>query len=123
MSQAKRTAPKADSYDKEIIFRESFVFVLDLISYTEQLRETGKELMPRQILKSGITFGEIINEMRLTSNLDKSKLKKLIKIATYIKYLLQLCKYSESYPNPNNLISDLDQIKTKISSTELSYIQ
>lgn len=116
MSTANKMAPQADVSDKEIIFRESFVFVLELINFTELLRGKGKYFFAKQILKSGVSFGKIINEMRLVSDNEKNRkrAKELIKTAIYLKYLLQLCKYSENYPDPNSLIADLEQIRMKV---------
>ena len=106
----------AEATKKDILFRESFVFVLDLIQFTELLEKKKKVSLAKQLFKEGTAFGEIINEARFAKE-NKSyicKIKKLEKNAHNTKYLLQLCKYSETYPNPNNLISDLDRLTEQI---------
>ena len=116
-AQKKITKPIGGPREKDILFRESFVFVLDLIEFTELLEQKKKNSLAKQLLKAGTTFGEIINETRFTENNEKyiCKIKKLKKNAHNTKYLLQLCKYSATYPNPNNLISDLDELMEQIS--------
>jgi len=106
----------AEAQEKDILFRESFVFVLDLIEFTELLEQKKKSSLAKQLLKAGTSFGEIINEARFTENNEKyiCRLKKLSKNAHNTKYLLQLCKYSATYPNPNDLIADLDLLMEKI---------
>jgi four helix bundle protein len=102
---------------KEILFRESFVFVLDIIQFTELLEKKKKNSLAKQLLTAGTLFGKIINEARYTENSDVfiGKIKKLIKAAHNIKYLLQLCKYSEGYPNPRDLLKNIDILIVKIS--------
>jgi len=111
-------SPK-ESGVKYNIYRESFVFVLDLIQFTEQLKINKKKTLAKQLLKSGTAIGEVINELKLSDNdIDKvDKTKQLFKNVSYIKYLLQLCKYSATYPNPNNLIIDIDKLIKQISLT------
>lgn len=114
--------------EKETLFRESFIFVLDLIQYTELLRQKKKKSLAKQLLKSGTCFGKIINEARFTEDKELyfSKIQKLKTNAQNVKYLLQLCKYSATYPNPTNLISDLEQLINQILTilqTKKSYPQ
>ena len=104
--------------EKDILFRESFVFVLDLIQYTELLEQKKKKSLAKQILKAGTCFGKIVNQARFTQEKESYfyKMQKLKKSAQSIKYLLQLCKYSTTYPNPNNLILDLEDLINQISN-------
>ena len=97
---------------KENIFRESFVFVLDLIQFSEQLNQKKKKSLAKQLIKTGTTFGEIINELKFIEKKEIyfSKIKEIYKNAHFTKYLLQLCLYSPAYPKPNNLIADLDKL-------------
>jgi len=118
MSSAQREQSTAnDTSKKEILFRESFVFVLDIIQFTELLEEKGKSTLAKQLLNAGTSYGNIINEARYTENYDVFLLKigKLLKAAHNIKYLLQLCKYSTGYPNPGNILKNIDILIVKIS--------
>ena len=112
MAIAQKEAPHSGEIQKkDILFRKSFVFVLDLIQFTEQLKQKKKKSLAKQLLKSGTTIGNIINEFRFIDNKnDINKIKELNENLHYTKYLLQLCKYSPTYPNPNNLITDLDRL-------------
>ncbi len=105
-----------ESKEKTILFRESFVFVLDLIRYTELLEKKKKDSLAKKLFEAGTTFGKTVNEARFVEKNEKlyCKLKKMKKNAQNMKYLLQLCKYSATYPNPNNLISDLDTLTYRI---------
>jgi len=98
--------------EKEVLFRKGFVLVLDIISYNEFLESDKKHLLAEKILKAGTSFGSYLNEIKncTNSNYCQKKLASAKKEAQKIKYLLQLCKYSSSYPNPNNLISDIEEI-------------
>lgn len=121
MSKAQNKGNEAiQTSNREILFRESFVFVLDLIRYTELLEENKKDSLAKQLFTTGTAFGEIVNEARFLEKEEKNicKIKKLKKSANSIKYLLQLCKYSASYPNPNNLISELDKLIEQILKIE-----
>jgi len=108
-----------EATEKGTLFRESFIFVLELIEFTELLEQKKKKSLAKQLLKTGTAFGEIINVARFIENSDNfiHKIKKLLKNALNIKYLLQLCKYSATYPNPNDLIAGLDKLIEKVSRT------
>jgi len=118
MSTAQKKGQQVDEASgRDTLFRESFVFVLDVIEFTELLEQKKKKPLAKQILKAGTTFGEIINAARFTEKSEDYiyKIKRLNKNALNIKYLLQLCKYSATYPNPNNLIADLDELMKQIT--------
>lgn len=124
MATANKIKPNTEKVNKKkILFRESFVFVLELIEFTEILEQKKKNSLAKQLLKAGTAFGEIINEARFIEKQEKyiCKIKKLNKDALNIKYLLQLCKYSATYPNPDNLIADLDVLIDQILQIQESY--
>ena len=118
-AQKKQPHLKEGESLEEDIFRESFVFVLDLIQFSEQLKEKKKKSLAKQLLKAGTTFGNVISELRFIekNEIYTNKIKQLYKNAYYVKYLLQLCLYSPTYPKPNNLIADLDKIIEQIAYT------
>ena len=105
--------------EKEVLFRKGFVFVLDIISYNELLESDKKHLLADKLLKAGTSFGSYLNEIKncKDNNYCQKKLASAKKEAHKIKYLLQLCKYSSSYPNPNNLIADIEEIIETFTST------
>jgi len=103
--------------EKEFLFRESFVFVLDLILFTELLEKKKKMALAKQIFDAGTLFGEINNAARFSKSMDKyfEKMQELLDSANHIKYLLQLSMYSYNYPSPRVLISDLTKIQEIIT--------
>ena len=111
-SAQKKYAVANEPAKKELLFRESFVFVLDLIQFTELLEQKGKFSLAKKLFIAGTELGEIINELRYVEKNKNyiSLIKKLKKLAHNIKFLLQLCKYSEGYPNPFNLINEIEDI-------------
>ena len=102
---------------KEILFRECFVFVLDLIQFTELLEEKKKTALAKQIFDTGTLFGEINDAARFSKSMDKyfEKMQELLDAANHIKYLLQLSMYSANYPKPHVLITNLVKIKDMIT--------
>jgi len=102
---------------KDILFRECFVFVLDLIQFTELLEKKKKMSLAKQIFNAGTVFGEINNSASFSKSMDKyfEEMQELLDAANRIKYLLQLSMYSYNYPKPHVLVSDLTKIMEMIT--------
>jgi four helix bundle protein len=103
--------------DKDMLYRKCFVFVLDIIQYTELLEKKGKYSVAIQLLKTGTALGVYMNELKNIDNqsvLNKN-IKKMNKEAQEIRYRLLLCKYSQTYPNPVSLIADIEELSELIS--------
>ncbi len=98
--------------ENEILYRKSFVFVLDMLEFNEKLKKSNKYLIASKLVKQATKLGEQIMALRFAKNTEEKKsfVKKSLIDAQKTKYLLQLCKYSESYPSPSKLLSDLDKI-------------
>ena len=113
--QEKPTGTSIISED-EILYRKSFVFVLDVLEFNEKLKKNNKYLIADKILKQATSFGELIMAIKLTENENEKKtfVKKSLIDAHKTKYLLQLCKYSEDYPSPSNLLLLLEDIMQKL---------
>ena len=105
--------------EQEIIFRKSFVFALDIIEYSELLKKQNKHSVAEQLIISGTAFGENINDVRHAENDNDyiENIKQANKNAQKIKYWLQLCKYSNFYPSPNKLITEIDELIKLISES------
>lgn len=104
---------------EDLLFRKCFVYVLDIIQYNEILEMMHKHNISKRLLKSATEFGSLINEAKYSYNEDvmNDKLKKAVQEAQKTKYLLLLCKYSSTYPNPYKLISDIEILIKNISET------
>ena len=109
------------SKEIDMFHRKCFVFVLDIIEYSEQLKKKKNNIIANQILKTGTALGKNTNNLKLAGNsviIEKS-LNKTVKHIEKTKYLLNLCKYSQRYPNPDNLISDIENLTNSI--TKIKY--
>ncbi len=105
--------------NREMLFRKCFVYTLDIIQYNELLEKMNKQNIAKRLLKSATEFGSLINEAKHSKNTTvlKIKIEKSIKEAQKTKYILLLCKYSNTYPNPYKLISDIDMLIEEISTS------
>lgn len=105
--------------DKDnIIVKLTFDFSIQIIKYSEQLRNLKKYEMASQIFRSGTSIGANIREAQnAESKADFiHKFKIAAKEADELEYWLLLCKESEFYPNPiQELGSDLESIIKIIS--------
>ncbi|NOZ47695.1 MAG: four helix bundle protein [Chlorobi bacterium] len=103
--------------EQEILIRKSFVFTLDIIHYAQLLEEKKKNFIAKQLLVFGTAFGENMHNLQFIkserSYLDK--LEKAKKHAQKTKYWLQLCKYSNEYPKPNGLLTEVGELIETIS--------
>jgi len=101
----------------------SFEFALEIMAFSEILEGKRKYVFARQILKSGTSIGANIREsQKAESKADFiHKLKIADKEAEETVYWLKLCKMAESYPNPNESMSDhltsIKKLLSKIIST------
>lgn len=104
--------------DKDnIIVDLTFKFSLDLIDYCEHLESKKKYIVSRQLLKSGTSIGANTREAQnAESKADFiHKFKIAAKEADETQYWLLLCKESDHYPDPDNLLNDLKTIIKIIS--------
>ena len=82
-------------------------------------RATKKHYVAKQLLINGTAFGEIIQDIRYAENKKEyfQKTNEAIKHAQKTKYWLQLCKYSELFPNPDNLLNEIEELFEQVSET------
>ncbi len=93
---------------ENVILDLSFEFALLIIEYSELLEEKRKFVIAKQLLKSGTSIGANINEAQnAESKADFiHKLKISAKEAKETEYWINLCTKSNSYPNPDALLSN-----------------
>lgn len=104
--------------DKEnIIVKLTLEFSLDIITFSEKLRELKKFEMSSQIFRSGTSIGANIREAQnAESKADFiHKFKIAAKEADEVEYWLELCEKSEHYPSPNELKLKLESIIKVVS--------
>jgi four helix bundle protein len=95
-----------------VIIKLTFQFALDIIKYCEALQEDKKFVIANQLLKSGTSIGANIRESQnAESKADFiHKFKIAAKEIEETIYWLELCKFSESYPNTDILIEQINTI-------------
>jgi four helix bundle protein len=97
---------------ENVIIKLTFQFALDIITYSEGLQEGKKFVIANQLLKSGTAIGANIREAQnAESKADFiHKFKIAAKEIEETIYWLELCKFSNNYPNAENLIEQVNNI-------------
>ncbi|WP_370087164.1 four helix bundle protein [Ekhidna sp.] len=99
--------------DKEnLIVELSFQFALKIVAFSENLERDKKYVIARQLIKSGTSIGANVRESQnAESKADFiHKLKIAAKEADETEYWLLICQESDSYPNTEDLRSELTSI-------------
>ena len=115
------TIKNIKALDVERLNRKVFVFVLDVIEFTEILKQNKKEPIATELLQTATIWGENINEARSIKELPllKSKIEIALHEADKIKYWLNLCKYSNCCPTSTTLLSELNKIIKQMKNKEI----
>ena len=97
---------------ENVIIKLTFQFALEIVKYCEDLQSTKKFVIANQLLKSGTSIGANIREAQnAESKADFiHKFKIAAKEIEETTYWLELCKYSENYPNTDELIEQINNI-------------
>ncbi|MCF6129835.1 four helix bundle protein [Flavobacterium sp. AS60] len=95
-----------------VIIKLTFQFALDIVKYCEGLQEDKKYVIANQLLKSGTSIGANIREAQNAESKTDfiHKFKISAKEIEETIYWLELCKFSESYPNVDELIEQINNI-------------
>ena len=90
----------------------SFQFALDIIVYTEKLQDSRKFNMANQLFRSGTSIHANVRETQNAESKDDfiHKMKVAAKEAEETEGWLLLCKYSASYPDPDEPLIKLSSI-------------
>ena len=104
-----------------VILDKSFRFALRIIEFAAVLEAGHKFVIAKQILRSGTSIGANIRESQSAESKADfiHKLKIAEKELNETEYWLLLCKYSNNYPDPDNLLKDISEMK-KILGTIIS---
>jgi four helix bundle protein len=97
---------------ENVIIKLTFQFSLEVITYCECLNDCKKFVIANQLLKSGTSIGANIREAQnAESKVDFiHKFKIAAKEIEETIYWLELCKFSKKYPNPNDLLEQINNI-------------
>lgn len=109
--------------DKDnLIIDLTFKFSILVLDFCEKLESQKKFVLSRQLLKSGTSIGANAREAQNAESKPDfiHKFKIAAKEADETLYWLLLCRESQHYPNPENLVTDLEiiiKVLSKIIST------
>ena len=107
-----------EKIDNNPLLKLSFEFAIQIVSYCELLELNKKDIVARQLLRSGTSIGS--NSMEAQNADSKSdfihKLKIAAKEAEETKYWLLICSLSSSYPNCDSLLLKLESLGKLLSS-------
>lgn len=109
---------------KNIVVEKSIEVAIEIIEFCELLQKNRKEIVSRQLLRSGTSIGANVHEAQNAES--KADFIHKIKIAAKeleeTKYWLTLCEKSRIYPSPMELkqkTEELGLILYKILSTSI----
>lgn len=100
-------------YKENVILRLTFEFAVGVVKYSEELDKKRKFSIANQILRSGTSIGANVKESQNAESKKDfiHKLKIALKEADELEYWLFLCNEVKSYPNSDNLLEKLTEIK------------
>lgn len=113
------------NYNDNPIVKMTFSFALEIMEFSELLREQRRYGFSDQVLRSGCSIGANVKEAQgAESKADFiHKMKVAIKEAEETEYWLELCDFAKDYPKPGKLLGDIESILkviNKIVSTSKS---
>lgn len=90
----------------------TFAFSLKVIKFTEELEAKRKFSMANQLFRSGTSIGANAREAQGAESKSDfiHKCKVAYKEAEETEYWLSLCKFSESYPFDEVLLTEIESI-------------
>jgi four helix bundle protein len=96
-----------------LIVTLTFEFALNIVNFTEVLEENRKYAIANQLIRSGTSIGANVREAQnAESKADFiHKMKVAAKEADETEYWLDICDQTDSYPNCDNLRSQILSIK------------
>jgi len=100
------------NYNDNPIVKMTFQFALEVMEFSELLREQRRFAFADQVLRSGCSIGSNVKEAQgAESKADFiHKMKIAIKEAEETEYWLELCDFDKNYPKPGKLLNDIESI-------------
>ena len=94
------------------VLEKSFIFSLKIIAFTEMLQVHKKYNLANQLFRSGTAIGALVKEAQSPESLSDfiHKMKIAAKEAQETEYWLQLCRLSDDYPDPLELMVDIEEL-------------
>jgi four helix bundle protein len=115
------------NYKDNPIVKMTFQYSLEILEFTEVLRDQRRFAFADQILRSGCSIGANVKEAQgAESKADFiHKMKIALKEAEESEYWLELYDFAKGYPKPGELLAKIESILkvlNKIISTSKSKI-
>lgn len=100
------------NYKDNLIIKMTFQFALDIMEFSEILREQRRYAFADQVLRSGCSIGANVREAQgAESKADFiHKMKIAAKEAEETEYWLELCEFAKNYPKPGKLLAEIESI-------------
>ena len=100
------------NYKDNPIVKMTFQFALDIIDFSELLRDQKRFAFSDQVLRAGCSIGANVKEAQgAESRADFiHKMKVAYKEAEESEYWLELCEFAKKYPKPGVLLNDIESI-------------
>jgi len=100
------------NYNNNPIVKLTFQFALDIMEFSEMLREQRRFAFADQILRAGCSIGANVREAQGgESKADfVQKMKIAAKEAEETEYWLELCEFARNYPKPGKLLGEIESI-------------
>jgi four helix bundle protein len=100
------------NYQDNIIVKLSFMFALEIIAFSDLLRDKKRYAFADQVFRSGCSIGANVKESQgAESKADFiHKMKIALKEAEETEYWLELCNSAKDYPKPGKLLADIESI-------------
>lgn len=101
-----------------IIVDKTFQYALKVLDYDEKLYEIKRYALADQIIRSGTSIGANVWEAQNAESKTDfiHKIKIAAKEGDEQKFWMLLMKFSKHYPDPEEMISDLEEIEKILSS-------
>lgn len=105
------------NYKDNLIVKMTFQFALDIMEFSEILREQRRYAFADQVLRSGCSIGANVKEAQSAESKADfiHKLKISSKEAEETEYWLELCDFAKGYPKPGKLLTDVESILKVLS--------
>lgn len=100
------------NYNNNAIVKMTFEFALDIMEFSDKLREQKRFAFSDQLLRSGCSIGANVREAQGAESKSDfvHKVKISQKEAEETEYWLELCELGKNYPKPGELLNKIESI-------------
>ena len=100
------------NYKDNPIVKMTFQFALEIIEFSELLRDQKRFVFADQVLTSGCSIGANVKEAQSAESKADfiHKMKISLKEAEETEYWLELSDFARNYPKPGKLLNDIEGI-------------